>query len=160
MTMLPACIRWLVHPDIEKVLAIEEALPNAWTAEEFCHFLHHRNSIGMVIEVDGRIVGYMAYELCPRHLEVIRLVVHPHYRRQGIGRQLIARLATKLTSHRRNSIALNVSEWETGPHLWLKACGFEAIRVVPGRDEDCYRFVLRSKTAPAETVPVEDMVWL
>ncbi len=153
-------IRWLVHPDIDKVLEIEASLPHPWTVSDFCCFLHHRNTIGMVLELEDQIVGYMAYELCQRHLELIRLVVHPGHRRQGLGRQMLVRLANKLSSHRRTSIALNVSEREMAIHLWLKACGYTAIKVVPGPEEDLYRFVYRLPGTSEVLDPVEDVVWL
>lgn len=158
--MLEAHIRWLVQPDIDKLLEIEDSVPHPWIAEDLCNFLHQRNSIGMVIEREDQIVGYMAYDLCSRHLELLRLVVHPAFRRQGLGRHLLAKLANKLSSHRRTSIILNVSEWDTPTHLWLKACGFQAIRIVPGRDEDLYRFVYRLPGATPVTIPVGEMVWL
>jgi len=158
--MLHGHIRWLVPYDIDKLLAIEESLAEPWTEENFRSFLHHRNSIGMVIEVSERIAGYMAYELCHRRLELIRMAIHPCYRRQGLGRQLLTRLISKLGSHHRPSIALNVSEWDTPIHHWLKVCGFEAICVVPGLEEDQYRFVYRLPVEAAIPAEVSDVVWL
>jgi ribosomal protein S18 acetylase RimI-like enzyme len=159
-TMFQEHIRWLIQPDLDKVLAIEESLAEPWTEEDFRSFSQHRNSIGMVIEVDEQVLGYMAYELLPRRLELIRLAIHPRARRQGLGRQLLARLENKLVSHQRSSIGINVSEWDTPTHLWLKACGFEAIRVIPGPKEDSYRFVYRLPEVAPVPVLAGDVAWL
>jgi ribosomal-protein-alanine N-acetyltransferase len=102
---------------------------------------------GMVLELEDRIVAYLLYEVYDRHLEVIRFAVHPEYRRQGLGRKMLSTLADKLAAHRRAAIAMDIWDWDTPTQLWLKACGFAAIKVVATEAGDLYRFVFR---APVE----------
>ncbi len=57
-------VRWMIRRDMSDVLAIEsESFEFPWSEEEFVRCLRQRNCIGMVAELDDRIVGYMIYEL-------------------------------------------------------------------------------------------------
>ncbi|MEJ2210766.1 MAG: GNAT family N-acetyltransferase, partial [Anaerolineae bacterium] len=67
----------------------------------------------LVAEVDGRVVGFLAYELHPedRTAEVVLLAVDPAYQNQGIGTEL-------------NRVALEQ----------IKEAGIELVRVETGGD--------------------------
>src|SRR6516165_11547963 len=104
-------IRWMIRRDMPEVLAIEHAsFEYPWCEEEFLRVLRQRNCIGMVAEHGERIVGFMIYELHKTKLQVLNFAVHGEFRRQGVGRQMVAKLAGKLSSHRRTRIMLQVRE--------------------------------------------------
>src|SRR4051812_39196491 len=118
--MLHGYARWLVPRDVLALLEIEKSLSNPWPEEAFSDFLATRNAIGTVVEVNGRVVGYMLQLLRTRYVEVIRFVVHPTNRGQGVGRRMIIRLVNNLFNNARTSIVIKVSEWDTVIHHWLK----------------------------------------
>ena len=149
-------IRWAIKRDLPEVLAIEQAsftLP--WQEEDFLKALRQRNTIGNVAELclpkghpnytgEWPIVGYMVYELGPC-LTILNLAVHPAHRRCGVGRQMVAKLQSKL-SPRKNRIRVDVSEASLPGHLFFRAVGFEAVRVLRNHydtGEDAYRFEYR-----------------
>ena len=100
-------IRWMIRRDMPEVLAIEHAsFEFPWCEEEFLRVLRQRNCIGMVSELGERIVGFMIYELHRNKIQVLDFATHPELRRHGIGRQMVSKLAGKLSSQRRNRIAL------------------------------------------------------
>ena len=104
-------IRWMIRRDMPEVLAIEHASYEfPWCEEEFLRVLRQRNCIGMVAECGERVVGFMIYELHKTRLQVLNLAVAPDYRRMGVGRQMVAKLVGKLSSHRRTRIGLQVRE--------------------------------------------------
>ena len=99
----------------------------------------------MVAETaDGSVGGFVVYELLKTRLQVLNLAVRPDLRRRGIGRALVARLATKLTHQRRSRIMLEVRESNLAAQLFLLRQGFRAVNVL--RDfydqtcEDAYVF--------------------
>src|SRR5262249_41411108 len=96
-------IWWMVRPGQPEGLAIEHgSFEYPWCEEEFLRVLRQRNCIGMVAELEERIVGYMIYELHRNKITVLDFATHPEFRRLGIGRQMVAKLVGKLSSQRRN----------------------------------------------------------
>ncbi|WP_459557366.1 GNAT family protein [Lacunimicrobium album] len=130
-------IRWLIRRDMEEVLAIEQAsFEFQWTEEDFLCCLRQRNCIGMVAEQDGKIVGFMIYELHKSRLHILNFAVSPGYRRQQIGQRMIQRLIDKLSQQRRREIVTEVRESNLSAQLFFKSLGFLAITIVRGRYED------------------------
>ena len=139
-------IRWMVRRDMPEVLAIENAsFPIPWTEEEFISCLSQRSCIGMVAEHDGRIAGVMVYELLKSKLHVLNFAVHPEFRRQQVGSQLVDKLISKLSQQRRTEIVLEVRERNLAAQLFFQRCGFWSTGVIRGHyddtDEDAYQFV-------------------
>jgi [ribosomal protein S18]-alanine N-acetyltransferase len=136
-------IRWMIRRDMPEVLAIEHAsFEFPWCEEEFLRVLRQRNCIGMVAEYGERVVGFMIYELHKNKLHVLDFATHPEFRRQGVGRQMVAKLVGKLSSHRRTRIALCVRETNLPGQLFFRIQGFRAMEVIreqyPDTGEDAY----------------------
>lgn len=138
-------VRWMVRRDMPDVLRIDgQCYRPAWTENDLKITLQQKNVIGMVVELNGRIVGYMVYELHSQRLNVMRLAVDREFRRRDVGTAMIRKLVDKLTSVRRSHITLKVSANNLAAHLFLKALGFVAVAVIDD-DEECpgemYSFV-------------------
>jgi len=129
-----AHIRWMIRRDLHEVLAIEHSsFPHPWSEPDFLHALRQRNCIGMVAHsTDGleSILGFMVYNLYPRHIEVLDFAVHPAHRRQGIGRQMVDKLVSKLSRHRRTRLLITVPETWLGQQLFFRDMGFLATDVM------------------------------
>ena len=124
-------IRWMIRRDMPEVLQTEqESFEFAWTEEDFLRCLRQRNCIGMVAELGERVVGFMIYELHKNRLNVLDFAVHPEFRRQAIGRQMVEKLVGKLSSHRRTRVVLNVRETNLAAQLFFRVQGFRAIEVL------------------------------
>jgi ribosomal-protein-alanine N-acetyltransferase len=130
-------IRWMIRRDMPEVLQTEqESFEYAWTEEDFLRCLRQRNCIGMVAEQGEKVVGFMIYELHKAKLHILNFAVHPAYRRLGIGAQMVAKLISKLSSHRRTRITLAVRETNLPAQLFFRAQGFKAVRVLRNFYED------------------------
>lgn len=127
-------IRWMIRRDMPELLAIEQAsFPVPWVEEDFITVLRNRNCIGMVAAGSAPhepILGYMIYELQKTALNLFTMAVHPDHRRRYIGRQMIYKLQSKLNSHRRTHLTMEVSEQNLDGQRFLKAMGFKATHVV------------------------------
>lgn len=121
-------IRWMIHRDMPEVLMIERAGSRyPWTEEDFLRCLRQRNyCIGMVAEAGEKVVGFMCYELHKSKLHILNFSVHPEYRRNGIGRQMVEKLISKLSTHRRIMIVTEIRETDLDAQLFFRACGFLA----------------------------------
>ena len=130
-------IRWMIRRDMAEVLKIEVAsFEYVWTEEDFLRCLRQRNCIGMVAEVNDRIVGFMIYELHKGRLHVLNFAVAPNFRRRGIGRMMVKKLIGKLSTHRRSKMTLAVRERNLTAQLFFRRQDFKAIRVLRDYYED------------------------
>ena len=130
-------IRWMIRRDMPEVLQTEqESFEFSWTEEDFLRCLRQRNCIGMVAEQGERVVGFMIYELHKQKLHILNFAVHPAWRRCGVGAQMVAKLISKLSSHRRTKITLEVRETNLPAQLFFKAQSFRAMRVLRNYYED------------------------
>ncbi len=138
-------IRWMIRRDMPHVLDIANgSMTPAPDEEWFLQQLRHRNVIGMVAEVGEDIRGYMIYELAKTYLEISTLAVSPRHRHESVGTQMLDKLKSKLSSHRRNCLQLTVPESNLDTQLFLRVQGFKAVKVLRGyfneTHEDGYEF--------------------
>ena len=130
-------IRWMIRRDMPEVLQTEQAsFEFAWTEEDFLRCLRQRNCIGMVAEQGEKVVGFMIYELHKSKLHILNFAVHPGFRRLGVGAQMVAKLISKLSSHRRTRITLEVRETNLAAQLFFRAQDFRAVKVLRTFYED------------------------
>ncbi|OGJ53957.1 ribosomal-protein-alanine N-acetyltransferase RimI [Candidatus Peribacteria bacterium RIFCSPHIGHO2_02_FULL_49_16] len=141
-------IRWMIRRDMPEVLHIEDlSFKYTMCEEDFLWCLRQRNCIGMVAEMGETIVGFMIYELYTSKLHIVNLAVLPSMRHGGVGSQMITQLVSKLSSHRRTRVSINVPETNLAAQLFFRTNGFEAINVLrdyyEDRGEDAYHMVYR-----------------
>ena len=130
-------IRWMIRRDMPEVLQTEqESFEYSWTEEDFLRCLRQRNCIGMVAEQGEKVVGFMIYELHKAKPHILNFAVSPSYRRVGVGGQMVAKLISKLSSHRRTRITLEVRETNLPAQLFFRSQGFRAIKVLRSFYED------------------------
>jgi len=152
---LPVHIGWMIRRHMPEVLAIEQSVEQPvgapWLEKDFLRTLGQRNAIGMVAEYKGKVVGFMIYELYEKHLQLLNLAVHPDYRNHRVGAALVEKLVSKLSSHRRTRIVMDLPEKHLDSQLFLKKMGFQAIPIGQG----LYRFVysLPETNEPPEELP-------
>lgn len=131
-------IRWMIRRDMPEVLDIEnQSFEFPWSEEDFIRCLRQRNCIGMVAEYDEQVVGFMIYELHRTRLHVLNFSVAEDFRRQGVGHQMVDKLATKLSPQRRTRILLEVRETNLGAQLFFKNTGFQAVSILKNYYNDC-----------------------
>jgi ribosomal-protein-alanine N-acetyltransferase len=141
-------IRWMIRRDMPEVLAIErENFEFSWLEEDFIRSLRQRNCIGMVAELDDRVVGFMIYELHKTRIHVLNFAVARDDRRLGVGSQLVAKLIAKLSPHHRSRIILEVRETNLAAQLFFRENGFRAVSVLRSyyadTPEDAYMMQFR-----------------
>jgi ribosomal-protein-alanine N-acetyltransferase len=153
----------MIRRDLAEVQAIEnESFEFAWQGEDFLRCLRQRNCIGMVAECEGRVVGYMLYELHKNRLHVLNFAVAAEMRRRGVGRVMAGKLVGKLSPERRTRVLLEVRETNLPAQLFFRACGFRAVSVV--RDfyadspEDAYVMQFRHRTPAVAAVVLPERI--
>src|SRR5262249_26122254 len=118
-------IRWMIRRDMPEVLQTEqESFEYSWTEEDFLRCLRQRNCIGMVAEQGEKVVGFMIYAPHKSKLHFLNFAVPPVHRRCHVGHQMVSKLISKLSSHRRTRITLEVRETNLTAQLFFRSQGF------------------------------------
>jgi [ribosomal protein S18]-alanine N-acetyltransferase len=124
-------IRWMIRSDCKEVLAIEkESFEFAWDETELINCLRQRNCIGMVVEANDEICGFMVYELHKNRLHILNFAVAEKYRRNGYGSAMVEKLVSKLSYQRRSRIVLEVRETNLVALNFFKSQGFRAVSLL------------------------------
>lgn len=139
-------LTWLIRAHMDDVLRIENSsFDTPWTEQDFLECLRQNNCIGMVamsLDSKCKVVGFMIYELHKSRLHLLKMVVDPDVRRNGVGSQMVSRLIDKLSQQRRNEIRIEVSERNLNAQLFLKSQGFKAC---PAGEHIEFRFTTPGK---------------
>lgn len=150
-------IRWMIRRDMTEVLDIEaEGFEFPWSEDDFIRCLRQRNCIGMVAEQDDCLLGFMIYELHKTRLHILNFAVAGDATRRHVGRQMVEKLISKLSSQRRTRITLEVRETNLPAQLFFRDCGFRAVSVL--RDyyddttEDAYLMQYRYQPDESEMI--------
>lgn len=138
--------RWLKHRDLAAVYEIEArsfAEPFRWNEDDFALLFQRQYLVAEVI-LDSRehVLGYSVYEMADsRSRNLLRVVVHPAWRRRGVGRQAVNRF---VENKGRLAIASIVHERHLEGQCLLRACGWRCVKTLRGHyaTGDAYRFEL------------------
>src|SRR3990167_2335149 len=123
-------VRWIIRRDYPEVLCIEEKGSEfPWTEDDFIRCLRQRNAIGMVAETKEEVVGFMIYELYKTTIHLVNFAVHPDWRRQKIGTQMVKTLVGKLSPQKRKRITVEIRETHLPAQLFFRQCGFRVISI-------------------------------
>ncbi|NIL99260.1 MAG: ribosomal protein S18-alanine N-acetyltransferase [Planctomycetales bacterium] len=121
----------MIRRDMPEVLEIENrSFEFPWFEEDFIRCLRQRNCIGMVAEYEEHVVGFMIYELHKTRLHILNFAVHPDFRRNHVGDQMVGKLISKLSYERRTRITLEVRETNLDAQLFFRDRGFRATSVL------------------------------
>ena len=128
---LKVAFRWMYSSDMPEVTAIEKAcFEFPWSEADFFRSLRLRNSVSMVAEHDGRIVGFMVYEYGKKRIKLLNFATAPGFRRLGIGSRMMAKLIGKLSREQRTRISLEVRETNLPAQLFFRSLGFRATHIL------------------------------
>lgn len=142
--------RVMLRIDIPEVLKIEHASSEVpWCEREFCRVLCQPYCIGMVAEFNDIICGFMIYEFHSEMIRLLNIAVHQNFRRQSVGRQMVDKLVSRLSSQGLNRLSLYLRETNLQAQFFFRAVGFSAVEVARNHfadtGEDAYGMEYRTK---------------
>lgn len=145
--------RWMKRSDSAAAIAIANACGDKMDEKRMDRLVSKTGVVCMVAEVDGRVVGLMAYDLSKvSKINILKIAVEDRSRRMGVGSALVDLVTSKLNK-KRSKIELVVSEYNVGAQLFLRSMGFQAVSVVKiDEGSSDYRFMYRLKEpTPADS---------
>ena len=80
----------MLESDLEGVVEIEKAsMPSPWSKELFDEELKRDAAHYFVLEMEGRLAGYMGYWEAPQEAHIINLAIAPAFRNRGLGKEMM-----------------------------------------------------------------------
>ena len=80
----------MTRADLDEVMAIERvSFAYPWSARFFLQEIAAQCARPIIAEINGRIAGYILFWVLPDDVDIHNVAVHPDFRRQGLGRQLL-----------------------------------------------------------------------
>jgi [ribosomal protein S18]-alanine N-acetyltransferase len=155
-------IRKMAVEDIPAVVALDQisfSLP--WPERSFRFELtENPASRCWVADLDGRIVGMIVVWLIVEEAHVATVAIHPEYRRQGIGKRLLAHALRRLIDDGARSSFLEVRESNLAAQDMYRKFGYEAVgrrrRYYRDNDEDAILMNLDSLNAERLQLDTEE----
>lgn len=142
-------IRWMIRHDLDAICRMHSCDNDSTVCfEHIVEWLRKKTVFGVVAEVhesakQRKVVGYAIYEANKKEIVILDLKVDASCEGMGYGGALIDFLADRLNRERPKLKAM-VSDRNLAAHLFLRACGFKAVRVSRNwnSEEDGYEFEL------------------
>jgi len=127
----PIRIEPMTEADLAEVMAIEEtsfSLP--WTEEDFRAMLALPRNVVLIARTgEGVLCGYVCYMSVMEIGDIMNVAVHPDYRRQSIGRQLMQTAHRDASGHGVETMMLEVRESNLPARRLYAELGYEEISV-------------------------------
>jgi ribosomal-protein-alanine N-acetyltransferase len=137
----------MIRRDMPEVMDIEEkSFDDPLREEDFLRMMRRPPTIGMVLELNEEVVGWVIYSLHRHHYTLDRMAIRPDLRRLGCGQMVTKMLKRKCEPSRRGGIIVEVDDANLGFHLFLKSQGFRATLPIT---DNTYTFIW-NKTCPTK----------
>ena len=104
---------------------------DAWSDKLVADELGQRNRTWWVAEADNELVGYAGGLVIDADLQILKVAVAPEWRRHGIARELIARIAEDARNLGAETCSLEVRESNENAQEFYRAIGLEDVGVRP-----------------------------
>lgn len=127
----------MVAEDIPDVVDIEAtAFYDAWNAGMLLNELDNELTTYVVMEQEGRLVGYAGFWLVAGEAQVTRVAVAEAERGQGLGTRLTAAMVNKAWELGAEAVTLEVRESNLAAQKAYLTCGFASEGIRPNYYED------------------------
>lgn len=119
-------IRSLSEQDLPAVFAIEQENPSPWSFQMLQNCLAEPYK-GLVLEVEGRVVGFGIIALAADECEIHNIVITADCRRHGYGNQLLQQLLALAKENSAHEVYLEVRTSNTTARSLYERAGFKSI---------------------------------
>lgn len=131
-------VKWALKKDYGAMVEMD---PTVLSMSELVKELKNPNTIAAVATYEDIVVGYVIYTVHKEFIEIIGFMVHPDYRYNNVGTDMMAYMSTKLKKGK-HTLKMQVEESNLDLQLFLKKMGLTAS---VNRGEEYYTFTYTLK---------------
>lgn len=107
--------------DLESIQRIEQISYSPYSLSQLLAELKQKNSLVLVAVSGQTVIGWCGSRVIPPEAELLKIAVHPDYRRQGVGAKLLRHLEEKLAGNNVTDVYLEVRSMnDTAVKFYLK----------------------------------------
>lgn len=118
--------RPMTPADMDQVMAIERtSFRFPWSARFFLEELRVEYARSLLVEIGGKVVGYVLFWLLPDEVDIHNVAVHSECRRRGIGRVLIGHVVDQARGRGSLRVTLEVRKSNVPAQRLYESMGFE-----------------------------------
>jgi ribosomal protein S18 acetylase RimI-like enzyme len=119
-------IRRICSKDIADLVAIERQISSSpWQKEDFQRKINMGSPYYCFLSADqNKIQSYVIFEVKDNNIDILRLVVAPEFRRQGIATGVLAEVSKKYPLQKCKTISVLIEEDNVEAKSFLTAVGF------------------------------------
>lgn len=124
-------VRWMDERDLDAVAEIEKlSFSVPWSKRLLEQGLLSDLDYFLIVELEGRVAGYMNFRILAGEGEIERVAVHPQMRGRGFGRKLMEAMAEFSALKGVTDMTLDVRAGNKRAINLYESCGFvkEAVR--------------------------------
>ncbi len=127
--MITAKILKASSKDIRKIIDIEElSYKDPWPREVFImDYLFNSSALYYIAKTKNKIVGFIGIWLESTRLHIINVAVHPEYRNEGVGTQLLLFAIDYAKERKFKEVSLEVRKSNENAIRLYKKLGFEVV---------------------------------
>jgi ribosomal-protein-alanine N-acetyltransferase len=123
--------------DLDEVMMIERtSFRYPWSTNFFLQELQVACARSILAEIDGRIVGYVLFWLLPSAIDIHNIAVHVDFRRRGIARALLDKVASEARCQSALRVMLEVRKSNLPAQKLYEAAGFVTTGIRKGYYSD------------------------
>ncbi len=107
--------------------AFAELGERGWTHQEIAELLAVPGVAGVLLERDGKAIGFALCRMAADEAELLTIAVHPAYRRQGVGRTLLKAVIDLVCQRGGRSLFLEVGVDNPNARALYDRAGFQPV---------------------------------
>ena len=117
--------RPMTTADMDEIMAIERiSYRFPWSQGFFLQELQVACARSILVEVDGRIAGYVLFWLLPGSIDIHNLATHLDFRRRGLARLLLGRVLSQARDQSISRVTLEVRKSNLPAQKLYESMGF------------------------------------
>lgn len=122
--------RPMLEADLDQVAEIEKvSMPSPWSKELFDEELRRPAAHYFVMELEGRVAGYMGYWEAPEEAHIINLAIGPEFRNRGLGLKMMEHCLDFAAKRGAHLATLEVRQSNEAAQRLYQKCDFRVVAI-------------------------------
>ena len=122
----------MAEDHVASVAELEQiCFPDPWSENSIRSELDNHLSLWLCAVCDGKVIAYVGSQSAAGESDIMNLAVHPDFRKQGVGENLISTLCEKVKTQEISALLLEVRVSNLPATALYEKLGFKTVGIRP-----------------------------